>query len=484
MKRRALVLAALVACTGCAYYNAMWSAERFAKQARHAEAKGQVAEARGLWGRAAVKAESVVARHPRSKWTDDAMVLRAEALVRAGGCSQAAAPLERVNALSLDDDLRERTNLAAAECALVTGRPGDASGLLAPILASHDQERRMRAAYLAGRAAWEQGDKTAAARLLAQSTHPAAAPARVRVLLASGATPAALALLDSLDSRRFDEAEWTALLDSTAAAAGPAAASVALDHLLERGRVPGDAAARLLLADGDRRATAEPAVATARYAAAAAAAPDPASGDVARIRRLRTLTTTADSLADLSPLRDALGRSRAVDYRGLVAALNQIHQRETDVEAFRSAELVRDSLHAPRLAGNLFVDVATRWPASVFAPKAIVAAMALSDARADSLRSVLDATYPSSPYALALRGEAAPAFPAAEDSLARALGVQLAAEPRGNLMRVLPPVPGPRSVWLDPPATAISRQPAPAARKPVTPTRPQNRPGERPVDRP
>ena len=66
--------------SGCVYYNAMWSAENHAKQARRHEGRGEINEARGQWLRAAVKAESVHVRHPASRWADDAWVLQAEAL--------------------------------------------------------------------------------------------------------------------------------------------------------------------------------------------------------------------------------------------------------------------------------------------------------------------------------------------------------------------------------------------------------------------
>jgi len=63
---------------GCAYYNAMWSAEQHAKGARKAEAQGQESEARSEWAQAAAKAEAVVIKHPKSRWVDDAWVLQAE----------------------------------------------------------------------------------------------------------------------------------------------------------------------------------------------------------------------------------------------------------------------------------------------------------------------------------------------------------------------------------------------------------------------
>ena len=488
MSRIAAFVAALVGCGGCAYYNAMWSAERFARQARNAEASGQDVEARSLWGRAALKAESVEARHPRSRWADDAIVLRAEALVRSGSCTQAAVPLSRARALSLDPDLRERVDLTAAECFLADGRAAAARSLATTVLESRDDGRRARAAYLAGQAAWSEGDAVAAADFLGRSSLPGAGATRVHVLLKSDRIPEALGLLDSMVGRRFREAEWTTLLDSTAASAGPAAASAALDRLLQRGRVPQDAAARLLTSDGDRRAAArEMPEASARYAAAATAAQDAATADLAHIRRLRALAAGAETVTDLTPLSDAIARARggAADYRGLGIAMSQIRNRETDVDAFRAAELVRDSLWAARLAGALFVDVARRWPASVFAPKAVIAAMALLPEQRDSLGDVLNDVYGQSPYALALRGDAAAAFPAAEDSLARALGLRLAVEPaRGNAVRIAPPIAGPRTGPLEPPLPAVAPSAAPRTSTPVPAARPQQRPGERPVDRP
>src|SRR3989442_13360208 len=79
----------------CAYYNGMWNAEHLASQARKLERQDRVAEAQTYWAQAAVKAESVVARHPTSRWADAALVLEGEALARGGACAQAAAPPAR-----------------------------------------------------------------------------------------------------------------------------------------------------------------------------------------------------------------------------------------------------------------------------------------------------------------------------------------------------------------------------------------------------
>ena len=47
MKRAAAAVGLALAVSGCAYYNAMWSAERFAKEARRLEAAMRVSSVMG-----------------------------------------------------------------------------------------------------------------------------------------------------------------------------------------------------------------------------------------------------------------------------------------------------------------------------------------------------------------------------------------------------------------------------------------------------
>src|SRR3989442_873370 len=97
---------------------------------------------------------------------------------------------------------------------------------------------------------------------------------------------------------------------------------------------------------------------------------------------------------------------------------------EWAADRFGAAELARASLGAPRLAARLYLDFARLHPTSLFAPKAMIAALPLSPAAADSLLAVLDSGYATSPYTQALHGAASPAFAAAEDSPPPALGVR------------------------------------------------------------
>jgi len=492
---RASILLLVVAgagAAGCVYYNGMWSAEQLAKEARRAEQSGSPFDARSYWARAAAKAESVVVQHPRSRWAEPALVLQGEALAKSGACDRAAVPLGAATRAVRSDALRERAALAQAECTLAANAPATAARQVADVTKSHDAGRRSQAAFLMGRAAELAGDYASAADWYGRSGSPAAPPARARVLLAAGRAREALALLDTLAHRRVREGDWGPLLEDVAHSAGPDTASRALDGLLARqGRhVRTGARGRLLLADGDRLLSAGRAPAAgARYAQVVALMPDSLEGQQARVRALRVLATQADSVADLVALRRRLAAivqgAATADARALEALLRHVLDAEDVQEGgqFRTAELVRDSLAAPHLAGRLFVGFARAHPLSPFAPKALVAALAVLPDAHDSLVAALDARYPASPYTLALRGADSPAFAAAEDFLAQSLGVEREAlgEP-SFVTRVAPPVPGPRGPALDPPLEAA------AAGLPASPpARARPRPGQRddePVRRP
>lgn len=492
MRRGAGLLLALAA-SGCAYYNSMWSAERYAKQARRAETRGEDGQARGLWQQAGVKAESVLVHHPRSRWADDALVLRIEAFVWGGDCAGAKTFLTRARDVSLDEGLRARADLAAAQCALDAGRTLLAGELLAAPLASGDAAVRSRASYLAGRLAWQRGDAPAAIAHYGRSSVPEAGPARVRALLAAGAIDSALAQHDALAQTPLSEQERLDLLAALAAVAGPVEASRALDRLVGRVKLPSNTRLRAQLADADRllaAGLAEPAL--ARYQAIAAEDLDGASGGSARMRMLRVAAQRAESLEALAAIRVAAGQAAATPGAGVAEAHALVALLESVVDPapgegheFQAAEIARDSLHAAALAGRLFVGFAARHSASLFAPKAVVAALPLLPDRADSLLAVLRERYPTSPYTAALAGELSPSFAAAEDSLAQDLGVERARAMVAYRTFFAIPVPGRRGPWLEAiqPSLGDHAAVADSVRRPPV-RRPADRPAQRPADRP
>lgn len=489
----ALVLVTL-AVAGCVYYNAMWSAERLARDARRFEARGQEAQAKLSWGRAAVKAESVLARHPRSGWADDALVLQGEGLARSGSCTTAAGPLARALTVVSEEELRERAAIAAAECMVVLGKPRDAGRLLVPVLGSQDGRRRSRAAYLSGLAALAQGDPGSAVELFARSNESLAGPARIRALLAAGRVEAALALVDSVAHRNGDEASWTEVMDMVGRTAGAEAAADALDRLLARGRLPAGARARLLLADGDRLSTKRLVDrAATRYEAVAALVPDSVEAGLARLRGLVLQVSLVREPLGLDSVVGRLGRltpglrgAALAESRVLRLQIEAIRSGDSaEMRAFRAAELARDSLAAPMLAASLFLRFAAGHPGSLFAPKALIAAGQLRPDAVDSVERVLRSNYAESPYTLAFRGAPSPAFRAAEDSLAIAFGVTRHAQPTVTGTRIGAPRPGPRGPELDPiVGLAAPRAARPSPPRDRPPGRPSQRPPERPEDRP
>jgi len=495
-RARSLVLALVtLPVTGCVYYNAMWSAERLARDARRFEAQGQEAQAKLSWGRAAVKAESVLVRHPRSGWADDALVLQGEGLARSGSCTAAAGPLARALTVVSEEELRERAAIAAAECLLILGKPGDAGRLLVPVLGSQDGRRRSRATYLAGLAALAHGDPGSAVELFARSQESEAGPARIRALLVAGRAEAAIALVDSVARRNGDEASWTDVLDRLGRTRGATAAADALDRLLARGRLPTGARARLLLADGDRLQS-ERLVdrAADRYDAVAALVPDSVESGSARLRGMLLQISLVREPADLDSVARRLQRltpglrgAALAESRLLRLQIEAIRSGDSsELRAFRAAELARDSLAAPMLAASLFLRFAASHPASLFAPKALMAAGQLRPDAVDSVERVLRSIYAESPYTLALHGAPSPAFRAAEDSLAIAFGLARPVLLTLTGTRIGAPRPGPRGPELEPLVGLVAprrdSRPSPPRDRPSG--RPSPRPPERPEDRP
>jgi hypothetical protein len=487
--KRIVALLVVVSSAGCAYYNAMWSAERFAKQARRAEGRGQVSEARSQWALAAAKAERVVIRHPRSRWADDALALQAEGLARSGSCDEAVSVINRVQESVKDPALLERVALVDAECALSAGRAKQADAALVAPLASKDEARRSHAELLAGRAAALRLDYAGAVEHFERSREPGALAAHARVLIAGGKTAEATAVVEALTGPHF-ELERGELLTQLGGAAGSEAASRALDRLLTRGkRIPLQEQARLLNADADRRlASGDHHEAAARYRRAAVLAPPAtpeASAAAAGVQRVAIAGVM--QRGELKPIETELARLSvepgAVNAKRLLDLVRQaLVIGETPAAGFRVAELARDSLGAPALAGDLFLAVAARDTASLYAPKALVAALALLPERRDSIVAILDARYAMSPYTRAFHGEPSVAYAAAEDSLARELGVQIARSTVTRTgARVELPVPGPRGPQLEDGPLTRGAAARPTNRGPATP---RERPPANAPDRP
>lgn len=461
MKLRFPFFILLAAGSGCVYYNGLWNAHRWAADAEKQERDGRSEAAVISWSQAAAEAESVAARHPHSGWFPDALVTAAEGLAGSRDCTAAASYFARIPPVTKDSALLERAALAQATCALAAGDMNGAEAFAKPVLTSKDRQRRSRAALLAGRAAAGREDFDEAAALLRRSPERRAGVEEILALLDAGRPEQADSLCDPLVGRKPLEEDWDSIFVAFARVAGPSVTSRVVGRVVPRARLTAGERARLFLDDGFRLLESrDPAAADRRFLQAAKAAPDSAEADKAEVARIWARVAQVQSLDSVAALRLDLQpytvRGGGVtDARHLEGVLSQLGGSDTTITgAFRSGEIARDSLYANPLAATLLLDFASRHPNSVFAPKAIVAALPLSPEHADSLSRALTERYAASPYSLALRGAPSPGYDAAEDSLARLFGIRnvpaAGAGVRISAMWAAPQT-GRRGPLLDPP---------------------------------
>jgi len=186
---------------------------------------------------------------------------------------------------------------------------------------------------------------------------------------------------------------------------------------------------------------------------------EPGAAGRALVSEQQARAARATQRAGLAPIASELTRllrsgSGTEEAKHVIELLNAVMgDAITPGTRFRVAEIARDSLHAPALAGQLFLDAAAADSASLYAPKALIAALAVLPERRDSLVALLDARYAGSPYTRAFHGQPSVAYATAEESLARELGVQGGSTSSAGVSAVpfAAPVPGPRGPRFDPP---------------------------------
>lgn len=439
---RLLGLAVVAALAGCSYYNGMYNANRLAKAAEKAQREGRSFDAQSYWGQAAVKAESVIVRQPTSKWVDDALLLRGRALMYMGQCRDALKPLGEARMRLTEPRQLELATYLLARCRAAAGDTLGAADAYAQLLRSADPERRREAHFEVGRARLAQGDWAGALAAVDSLDDWRASGVRMVALAGLGRLPEAQVTIDSLLARGDTAAPWTAML-AVVGRRDPAAASALVDRLRA---MPGASPAlqsRWLADDALRLANVDPARGAARLAQATAVGGG-RDDELARVRlqmarlrlaRVASPAELATVLEDLDSLaRDEHGAGPAAEE--LAAAARRVggaadstraDTPQGDLTVFLAGELARDSLHAPALAVDLFRRVVETWPASPYAPKALLAGRQLDTAFAATTQPLVDGRYSASPYVTATRGEQLPAFRALEDSL-RAYALAQAAE--------------------------------------------------------
>lgn len=439
MKRS--LLAAVLLLPGCASFNANFKANKYASEARQLDSEGRTIEAAGYWGRAAVKADSLLVRSPNGKYAANALAIRGEAFASVGQCGQASRILPTAIERLKDVAHKEQAIMALASCELQLGSPELAASTVRPVTESKDGGRRRQAMLLLGTAERQSGQNEAA---LASLDHLTGTPALIqRTLAYAGAhdVPAATSAFDSLVALRDSTLPWDSLLTITGRS-DPLLASQLTTDLVSSRILSLDRSAGLAFADASRLATVDSAAQRRRYDDIITMAGPGPYASRARFDLARMRVSAADSMADLNATLEAMQEITATD-EALQAVFIPLRRRiemvqrlmdsaapgqpQGDMRRFLAAEVARDTLDAPRLAANIFSSIPVGWPESPYAAKAWLAARQLTGDTLDA-----GGQFTSSPYLAVVRGEEGTTYTQLEDSLANfARSLVAAASPQG-----------------------------------------------------
>lgn len=420
-RRPLVVVVALLA--ACSIHNRMFHLNRYASEARRLEAQGRQFEANDYWGRASVKAESVLVHYPTGANAAQAHAIRGEAMAALGQCADAQQSLE-VALATLDDAAdREYAAIALARCQLQAGDPAGALATVQPITTSHDDVRQREARLLAGGALRRQGEDASALVLLEGLPGREARFERAIAEVGAGQGTAGLTI-DSLVRMRDSTMAWDSLL-AAVGTRDPRLASQLVDQLRRDSLLGPVDLPNVLHADMERLEQLDPAAAAARRDELMRMAPGSDAALRARLEVVRAALQGAHGLGALTPIRDTLealralqgepagALARAIDQVGMLVDSASAGAAQGDLRLFLAAESARDQLQAPLLADSLFRAIATDWPGSPYAGKAWLAARQLSG---DT--TAIDPRFEDSPYLRVLRGADDTVYAHLEDSLA------------------------------------------------------------------
>ncbi len=450
--RRAPAIAVIVLFAGCAYYNGMYNTNKLAHSAQKAERENRPFEANNLWGQVITRAESVTVRHPRSKYAAQASVIRGLALSRLSQCPQALEPLGQV-ALLPPGRLADDAMLALGRCQIEAGDAASADLAFSRLLNAKDLVIREQARFQHARALRITGHYDQAIPLLRDASGPRAADELLLSLSGAGRVREADSLTEALLASGDSTRMWDSLIVAISRQR-PGGAKTLIDRLSAQRAATPAIKARRLYDEGVRLWPVDTTRATARFHQAVEAGANTEGGERARLHLIRTELTRASGVDSLPSIEDSLkilsahGEMVNAEAAQLEAAVIRVRGAtdsgaagipQGDLRLFLAAELARDTLAAPRVAGELFHRIVVEWPDSPYAPKAVIAGERLDSTWSDSARSLLVERYSASPYLAVLRGEEADGYRALEDSLfAFATARHMNAAPLGERPRAAP----------------------------------------------
>jgi hypothetical protein len=422
---RKVIVAAiyLLATASCVYFNALYNANRLYDQGVEEIEQGRNASGQAALGASIEKAEGIVAlrlivraRIYREEWPE-----AAEAARKLLGYAQ-----------TQQDSVEVAGYLGTAEQNLGEAWRAD-SLLTVALVATEDPDRRAQLLWNRGRARAELGRTEAADEDFHQVSAllPGWIPpriGRVQLLVESGRSEEAALELSLLLTLTYDDREERQVVDlvEEVAEAAPEAAVTALAGVDSSALLPNNRAHLIKLRGDlyvgfgeDRRGRSDYRLAAAIAATSRAAAEARLAliqMDLRKISTLEDFDSLSSVMSDIAAMSGGRRSFLVRDWSDLFIRVEYFIS-SGGLGYLLAAETARDELGASRLARNLFLSYAEVQPAAVWAPKAILAALDLtdlsSDARheagpspsAEELRQRLLDDYGDSPYVQAFFGE-------------------------------------------------------------------------------
>lgn len=391
----------LAVAAACAY-NGVYNARRADRDGERALLAGDDSAALHSFALASAAAETLLARSPNSRWNAEALALAGRGLAFTGDCGHALARLDAARLGTRDAHVRDAASVAAGWCLLRGARYSEALAVLEPLQSSRDRDVATLAVRWSAQALLAQGNAAGAARALARNDPGAAEWTLARDAFERGFVARAESLLVRRAAANDLRPELVPLLrdlwlhGDTAAALKVATAAIASRGQAELRAEVRVAMAELLLG-ADRNVEAR-----------ALLAPVPRlSADTALVARARdamlaTMVRGAPAFDEIvrRARDDAAAHGRTASAI-LLARILSTQAMETGAGTFLAAEIVRDSLAAPRAARGMFVTLPVSSP---LAAKGWLAAARLAGDSAAEYVRIARTRWPDSPYLRALDG--------------------------------------------------------------------------------
>lgn len=455
-----ITLVLTLAQLGCGYFNTLYNANRQFADAERARVRGDIATARINYLGSIEKAAKSYRKYPSGRWSDDALYLIARARFELGEYLPARAAFTELLSKTRNHDMRARAHAYAGAAAAELASPTAALIHLDSALSALETNtalagfaHRARAKVFASlgdmERAWQDLDAVSDA---GNANYTAVQFERLALSIAQGDSSRArraFARILANDNVRLDS--LSAFVARAAARFGPSAARsmLAIDDIA----LPAPAHDTLALVRAQIALQMRDTLAAHRellQLSQRAALPIASVARVAIARSRLLHLTRPEQLLELRPL--LLPAIANADAQNLVRAIRLVDvliqrsaQTGQPLGLFAAAEAARDQLGAPLLARQLFVTYVDLAPATPWAGKALLAAIAVEPdgIEANALRSRLN-TLPPNPYTSVIRGESAEeAFETAEERLSRSMiallaeASQLAQQQEGAVTRAI-----------------------------------------------